>query len=119
MSSSSAVRLRSKLQGAERQGPGRGWPRSLRTEVVAFVRSRGPSASLTQMAAELGVPAATLARWMRKAAPSACADFRPVQLIEGDVRDRSSSYTLLGPCGLRVEGLSLDALAALLRKVAS
>lgn len=119
MSSSSAVRLRSKLQSAERQGPGRGWPQSLRTEVVAFVRSRGPSASLTRVAAELGVPAATLARWMRNDAPSACADFRPVQLIDGDAYDSSSSYTLLGPCGLRVEGLSLDAIAALLRKVAS
>lgn len=109
-----AHRLRTRLATSDRTGPGRGYPPALREEVVVFVRSLGASVRPVEVADALGLPAATLARWLHGASPEA-ASFRPLQVI--DVEGRPDGLVLHAPCGVRIEGLDLESLAALLRRL--
>ena len=106
--------LRAALARARDQG--RVYPPALREQVVGFVLQRQRQAdSVWAAAKELGLPLTTLQAWLRAApAPS---PFLPVL-----VRDRpraDSPLSLLLPGGARVEGLSLDEVAALCRQVGS
>lgn len=62
---------------------------------------------LAQSAAELGVPAMTLRRWMNSQ-----ASFRPVKVVEPRL---TASYTVVTPEGFRVEGVGRDDLAIVIR----
>lgn len=120
MSDSTGLKLRALLSTTMREGPGRGYPRALREKVAHYIAARRvQGASFEQLAEELGVPANTLLRWSRTLArPSSEADvgaFRRVQLADEHAR----SITLHGPCGLRLEGLDLDTLVALWKRLGS
>ena len=120
MSDSTGLKLGALLSTTTREGPGRGYPRALREKVARYVSARREQgATCEQLAAELGVPANTLLRWSHAFAKSTSnADagaFRRVQLADA----RARAMTLHGPCGLRVEGLDLDTLVALWKRLAS
>ena len=120
MTDSMGVKLRALLSTTGRQGPGRGYPPPLREKVARYVLSRREQgATFEQLARTLGVPANTLLRWSRALAkPSSAAaevPFRRVELVGEVVR----SMTVHGPCGLRVEGLDLDSLVTLWRRLSS
>ena len=66
-------------------------------------------------AVELGVTAADLASWIRESAPDAPL-FVAVH-VENEVPVRSGVVVMLG-CGVRVEGLSVDDVAELARRLA-
>lgn len=103
-------------QALARAAEGRGRPRypeALRQRVVAHVRDRrARGASLRQLADELGVAAPTLVRW---AEPRPA--FRPV-LVEPTPQAAPGHLVMHGPGGLRVEGLTLEQAAELLRRLA-
>ncbi|MFO0646316.1 MAG: helix-turn-helix domain-containing protein [Polyangiales bacterium] len=79
---------------------------------------REQGATYEQIAETLGVPPSTLHRWSREfgreTSDAATAPFRRVELVAA-----VPTMTLHGPCGLRVEGLDLDTLVALWRRLAS
>ena len=106
--------LRDALASARRRQ--RLYPAPLREQSLAVARSLGASfRSCSLVAKPLGLPPATLRSWLKTSAP-ASPSFLPVV-----VRPTAPAtlHTLLLSGGVRVEGLSLDDLATLCRKVAS
>lgn len=101
-----------------RVGRGARYPEELRAEAVALARMAvGQGESLGAVAAELGVGAVTLSRWMED--PPA-TEWRPVEVVEEPESVSESSSTaspglvLITSRGHRLEGLSLDEAALLL-----
>lgn len=76
---------------------------------VAVRRAAG--ATMQQLASELGVALDTLYRWRREQPRGAA--LRRVEIV-----GERHALTVHGPCGVRIEGLDLDGVAALLRKLA-
>jgi predicted transcriptional regulator len=108
------MRLRAQLATAPRSGPGKGLPRALRLEVAQHAATRRADGTpIAQIARELGINAQTLRRWMLETRDA----FGVVHVVPHSVAP--ATFTLTGPSGIRVEGLDLDALAALLRRLAS
>lgn len=108
--------LRAQLLSADRAGPGRGYAPALRERVARHVLAqRELGTPITTLAQELGVPASTLLRWCRVFEESALSAFRPVRICEDD----PPTFTLHGPAGTRLEGLDLDTLIAVWRRLAS
>lgn len=98
-----------------RRGTGRRYGKVLRQEAVSYARQcRGRGESWGRIAERLGVPAATLLRWAQEAS---AASFRPVEIREepGEVAEpEEPSLVWITPRGHRIEGLSLEAVSALL-----
>lgn len=120
MTDSMGLKLRMLLSTTRREGPGRGYPRHLREKAVRYVLSRREQgATYGELADTLGVPTHTLQRWSRAlgrdSSDATDGPFRRVQIAAETAR----GPTLYGPCGLRIEGLDLETLAALLRRLAS
>lgn len=89
-------------------------PEELKRDALAcWAARKADGASEAAAAAELGIPALTLSRWRRAAA---APRFLPV-VVEPAVA-ASPQLVVRGPCGLLVEGLDLDGLAQLLRRLA-
>lgn len=93
---------------------------ALRERVVVFAEEqRAQGESLQTVARKLGVPVRTLRRWHRarrsrrlwpvevSSSPSGCA-------APGE---RSGRYVLVSPSGFRVEGLGLEEIERLVRKL--
>lgn len=110
------ARLRALLATSVRSGPGMGHPRALRLEVARYALTRcSGGATVAQVAHELSLNQQTLRRWMTLHEQS---PFCVVRVVD-DTPTSPTSFSVVGPCGVRVEGLSLDSLAALLRKLAT
>ncbi len=113
MSSVTAESLRAEL---EQHGPprrGRRFPHQLRVNVAEFAAARRALGdSTTGVARELGMNVETLQRWMPLAtAPSA---FVPVRVAATNTR----GLAIVHPrTGLRVEGLGLNDVVELLRRL--
>ena len=69
------------------------------------------------VAEELGLSGWTLSRWKQQAARTgAVAAFRPVRVVaEGRAPGSPGALTVHGPAGLRVEGLTVEWVAALVK----
>jgi AraC-like DNA-binding protein len=106
--------LRESLATAPRSGIGRPYPVALRRQACSFARSLCPSSmSLAQLASLLGLSPFTLARWLRELSAEPC--FQPVVVFDSAPVDSEPCFSVLGPCGLRVDGMSLQQLAHLFR----
>ncbi len=100
------------LRSASRRGQGRPYPARLRERVVAAVDDLVASGeSSMQVARALGLPYRTIDRWRRQERPT----FRAVVVSDSDAS--RGGLVLHGPLGLRVEGLDVDSLADLLRRL--
>lgn len=103
--------LRRAVEALGERGRGRPYPKGLRDELMQYLRARrAAGAKLETIGAEIGVPWKTLSRWSgpqrrRKA-------FRRVEVVAP-----SAVVTVHGPHGVRIEGLDLDGLAELLRRL--
>lgn len=116
MSTHETTRLRTALATTERTGRGRAYPPSLRAEVLRHARARlaaGEAASA--IATDLGLHAATLASWLGLKA-QAPATFARIEVL---AQPAASAAALIvhTPQGLRIEGLDVDGLVALLRRL--
>lgn len=104
------------------RGRGRRYPATLRAAALAQLRARqAEGAKLAAVARELGLRTATLTKWAKaSASPTGSkAAFRPVRLVARPAgADPERRFTVLGPAGLRIEGLDLASLAELLRSLA-
>lgn len=106
---------------AER-GRGKRFPKDLQRRAVAYYYARTHQGSfLSEVARELGLPPPTLRRWVLDAPPGADALVaeHPVEAPQHlpAVIGPSGRPVLVGPGGFRIEGLDLESLAALLRRL--
>lgn len=95
------------------------YPLSLREQALSYVRARRKeSAPWSVIGRELGIRPWILSRWDRESSRSR---FQKVEVIEEDRSSRetlgSSAVILTTPGGIRVEGLDMDSLAILLRRL--
>ena len=94
-----------------------GYPSRVRAQVTALAASELASGhSVSSTARRLGLAASTLARWL-DAEPDATPGFVPVVLPEVQAPSHSSPISVVTPAGFRVEGLDLDGVVAMLRRL--
>jgi len=96
-------------------GGERRYPEELKRRAGAYTRARLASGmKRAAVAAELGVPPITLARWA-----AAVSGFRTVAVEAEETKPTGRrDLVLVSPGGFRLEGLELSEVAALLRVVA-
>jgi hypothetical protein len=98
----------------------RGFPKALKRRVAEHVKLQVGAGRLpTHMATALGISKTTLARWMTDARPGSA--FREVSLMETPApacshQDNERAFVVIhAQSGLRIEGLTVEAIAALVR----
>jgi len=102
--------IRKAIEQLKGRGRGNPYPRELKDRITAYaVAQRQAGAELVDLGAELDVPWRTLARW---SATPRTSRFRRVRVVA-----TPTTPTVHGPHGIRIEGLSLDGLAGLLRRL--
>jgi hypothetical protein len=91
-------------------------PAELKREALEYVAARREQGATEETAAaEINLSALTISRWRRERASSS-PRFLPV-VIEQPSAEAVRQLVVHGPCGLRVEGLDIDGLAALVRRL--
>lgn len=104
--------LRDALSKMERRGRGCRYPKSLLEGLLSYtVARRRQGATLLKIGDELGISWKTLARWLSIRKPS--PKFQPVQVVASAKRD----VVVHGPCGVRIEGLDIEGIAQLVRRL--
>jgi transposase-like protein len=97
------------------RGRGRRFPAVLRERIVAWTAARRRRGDWwCELARELGVPANTLKRWSTPRAEEA-RPLRPVQVVE---EPPCRTVTIVAPSGLRIEGVTIADVIAILRGLA-
>lgn len=100
----------SEMRRAVRQRVGRAYPAELRSAVVAeLARRRAAGHSVRSVARETGISYETLRHWLQIARPA----LRPVE-VAAEAGCVSGLVAVL-PCGVRIEGLDIAAVARLAR----
>lgn len=99
------------------RGPRNRYTAELREQATSYwKRRKAEGATLAMAAKELGIHAKSLGQWSK--GRGTARRFRPVELVEEQaVPRRGSSMVLYGPGGVRVEGLTVEALSELLRRL--
>jgi transposase len=117
------VEFRKAVADAGERGRTTAYPLELRAIAVAYVEAR-TAQGVNGMAAcrELGIGRDTFLRWRRSLAtpprPEDLPSFRPVEIAAPTAPAAAATLVVHGPLGLRIEGLDVAALAALLRALA-
>ncbi|UQA61416.1 hypothetical protein [Polyangium aurulentum] len=119
-----AAAIRAEMDQVEgRRGRGKAYPEALRRRAAAYYCARrAQGAAIRTIGIELGLPGQTLQRWAAAFgdAPlllSATDGFERVEIVETSPPARRSSIVVRGPAGLHIEGLELDTLVELLRRL--
>lgn len=102
------------------RGRGMRFPAELRREAVAITEEAVEEGwEVPQVARALGVNAVTLRRWVEREQETEMFPpaLQPVAVVEPDPGERGARVVVHGPSSLRVEGLGLDELAVLWRKL--
>lgn len=103
-------RFRDEVSRRGAGGVGKRYPEELRAVAVAVAKARRDE-PLARVAADLGVSAVSLQRWLEQEAP---ARFRPVE-VAPEPGVEATGVVLITPRGYRVEGLEAESLVSLLR----
>jgi hypothetical protein len=94
---------------ARAPGQGRPYRHDERARAIEYTSARrNEGAGLNRIAREIGVARGTLKKWIDAGA------FEAVEIAEVVPR----RYTLLGPCAVRIEDLTLEEIAQLVRRLA-
>jgi hypothetical protein len=125
-----AEELKAQVEARRARGTRKQFDESFRAEMVAYVRARQAEGGTQEEAArEVGLSAWTLSRWGRQGQAGAVRRGRPPrQRLEGsnaafhpvEVKSEARSQAALvvhGPGGVRVEGLSVQQVAQLLKEL--
>lgn len=123
-------RLKAELEARRKLGPRGRFTEPLRMQVLEYARARQAQGdTLEQVARQLGLSGWTLSRWSGRARreqagaaqavnPSGAeSGFHPVEVRQEAVA--AGSLVVHGPRGVRIEGLSLEGLVALVRGLQS
>jgi hypothetical protein len=92
-------------------GVGRRYPAELRALAVVVAEERREE-PLAKVAADLGVSAMSLQRWLEQGEP---VRFRPIEVERESAGTVARGLVLITPRGYRVEGLEAGTLVSLLR----
>ena len=106
--------IRQAIEALGKRGPRPRYPKELRERIVSYAQAelqRGHN--VEEIAAELGMKWRTLQRWRSEHKQG---QFRRVQVVPN--APASKTLTLYGPLGVRLEGLALDEVAELIRRLA-
>ena len=111
-------RLREQIQHHRSEGPRPQFPASLRQEIIAYAsKQRASGQGVHAIGRALGLNANTLYVWLAK--ESRPAELRRVEVVSSGRRPAGPvRATLVTPRGLRVEGLGVQDLVAVLRALA-
>jgi hypothetical protein len=105
--------IRQAVEQVAGRGRRRRYGSELRVQILAYaVDRKAHGADLETIGAELDVPWRTIARWCavsRKQGRS----FRRVEVVA----KTSPGFTVHGPRGVRIDGMDLDAVAELIRRL--
>ena len=94
-----------------RRGRGRSYPKALRAEVVEYALARrAVGIRIEAIGEELGMPWRTVRGWMPRVRAKR---FRRIEVVV----PRGDGVVVHGPHGVRIEGLDLDSVAELLRRL--
>jgi hypothetical protein len=104
--------LRRELAARDR-GRGKRYPASLRVRAW-LQRHVGNGATLRAAADAIALDPETARRWLRASPPTVTA-LVPVEVIAAT--DTRQSVSLVSPSGYRIEGLTLDEAASMLRRI--
>lgn len=98
-------------------GRGVRYPEELHREAVSYAKARRQRGdSILAICRDLGVNPVTLTRWLRRAHDP---EFRRVEILpSGDPAMGPAGVTVTTPSGIRIEGLDLESLVFLLRRLA-
>ena len=99
-------------------GRGVRYPEDLQQEAVSYAKARRQRGdSLLAISRDLGVPYVTLSRWFQRAHDP---EFRRVEIVPSgpSAMGSAAGVTITTPSGIRIEGLDLESLIALLRRLA-
>jgi hypothetical protein len=109
--------LQQALSTLERRGRGKPYPKGLLENVLSYtVARRRQGATLLAIGTELGMSWRTLARWLSGRART--RGFDRVEVIRPTIAPAAPRPLVVhGPRGLRIEGLDIDGVAELVRKV--
>ena len=108
--------IRRAVEGIERRGRGRPFPRGVRRAAIAYCRARRrDGATLLTVGEEIGIAWRTLSRWCQEE-PGDEPSFHRVELVE-QAAPPTATLCLHGPCGVRVEGLDVDQLVEVFRRL--
>ena len=106
--------LQQALSTLEQRGRGKPYPKGLLEKLLSYtVARRRQGATLMTIGTELGMSWRTLARWLSGRAKS--RRFERVEVVVPAPTPRL--LVVHGPRGLRIEGLDIDGVAELVRKV--
>lgn len=113
-----AVEFRAAVRRAGPRGAGRRYPPSARQMATEyFRRRRAAGVAISEISRELGVKRHTLVGWtLASEVPAKVSRFLPVNVVAD--AHAVSTIVVLGPGGVRVEGLDLAGVAELLRRLA-
>ena len=111
---SASIQIRRAVERLEARGRGIRYPVELRAKLIAETWSRREAGgTLEAIGEELGVPWRTLARWCTAERKSK-QGFRAVEIVAVP----SAMPVVHGPRGLRIEGLDIEGIAELVRRLA-
>jgi transposase len=106
--------LRAELAGMSRRGRGHRYPPELRARVIAYAAAlHRHGVTPKEIGDELGMDWRTLTRWLAEERDPGFAQV----VVHDDGHKAAVRVVVHGPGGLRIEGLDLDALTELLRKL--
>jgi hypothetical protein len=104
-----------------RRGRGNPYPEGLRRRAVEYFRTRRKQRiSPTKICLELGMGIATLRSWTspkRARVEMASAGFERLEVINASSSLTTARFVVRGPAGLCIEGLDIDTLAELIRRL--
>jgi hypothetical protein len=122
-----AARLREAIMAAGPPGPRRKIAVEIKRGVARYeAQRRTQGASRDAIARELDISTTTLTRWLGRPVATRPPAFRAVDIVAPappaptpvPAPPPAPSLVVYGPCGVRIEGLEVAALAALLRGLA-
>ena len=107
--------LRRAIEQLAKRGRGKRYPDALRKELITYILARREAGvALETIGEELNMSWRTVSRWtVPKSKPG---KLRRVKLVQEDSDQKE--LTLLGPCGVRVEGIRPEQVAEVLRRLA-
>lgn len=109
-----AAALRAELAGLERRGRGHRYPPELRTRVIAYaVAHHADGATVKEIGNDLGMDWRTVQRWIEG---EHVPGFEQLIVHEG-TPEGARRLVVHGPGGVCIEGLDLDTVVELLRKL--
>ena len=104
-----------------RRGRGSPYPDELRQRVVTYYRARRKQgAAMSTIASEVGIIWQTIDRWVSSEVPVGLmksAGFERLEIVDTPAPIANGRFVVRGPGGVCIEGLDIDSLAELIRRL--